>query len=131
MPKPPSAPPPPPSSPSHRPLAHSLDVVQSCPEARRQAPLPLHAFATLHAGVVHSSGTFAHVPSVPPVSAAEHAWHVPVHAEEQQTLFAQKVDSHWFAIEQAAPVARRLTASWASCAPVDESGVDESAPEST
>jgi hypothetical protein len=41
------------------------------------------------------------VPSVPPVSAAVQAWHVPVHAALQQTPvvlvgFAQKVLLHWF-----------------------------------
>jgi hypothetical protein len=48
---------------------------------------------------------FAQVPLVPPVSAAEHAWHVPVHAELQQYPFAQKPLVHWSVAVHAAPFA--------------------------
>jgi hypothetical protein len=64
------------------------------------APLPSHTLVPTHGVVALVSCWFAvmllQVPSVPPVLAAEHAWHVPAHAVLQQMpsthwLFAQLV----------------------------------------
>jgi hypothetical protein len=38
--------------------------------------------------------TLLHIPFVPPVSAAEQAWHAEVHAESQQNLSAQEPLAH-------------------------------------
>jgi hypothetical protein len=47
--------------------------------------------------------TVPHVPLVPPVSAAEHAWHLPLHALLQQNPLTQLPIWHWLLVEHAVP----------------------------
>jgi hypothetical protein len=57
-------------------------------------------------GLVPAAAT-PHTPSAPePFSAAEHAWHVPLHATLQQTPSEQLPEPHWLFVEQAAPCPR-------------------------
>ena len=51
---------------------------------------------------------FAQVPSVPPVRAAAHAWHVPEHAVLQHTPAAQWPSAHCEPVVHAAPFALRV-----------------------
>jgi hypothetical protein len=80
------------------PPAHDA-VAQTVPEGQsRQLPL-VHlpsvpqveaaVAAQTPRGSAEPSITAPHVPSVPPLSAAEHAWQAPVHAVEQQTPSTQ------------------------------------------
>jgi hypothetical protein len=55
-------------------------------------------------GAAASAVMAAQVPLVPPVRAAEHAMHVPVHAELQQTPFAQNPVPHVVPVLHAAPL---------------------------
>ncbi len=47
--------------------------------------------------------TLPQVPSAPPVAAAEHAWHWPLHAELQQKPLTQKPLVHWLPPEHGEP----------------------------
>lgn len=63
-------------------------------------------------GSVVPAVTLVHVPLVPPVSAFEHAWQVPLHAVLQQKPFAQLPLTHWVVapgMVQALPVVNRGT----------------------
>jgi hypothetical protein len=90
---------------------HTLPAGQSW-----QAPAPLQAPVVPQVelaiaghwlagnGAVPAS-TLPQVPSEPPVSAAVHAWHVPVHAVLQQTPLAQKPLPHWLLPVHGSPMA--------------------------
>jgi hypothetical protein len=105
-------------------------AAQTVPDAQSwQAPeplqLPLLPQVDIAVAVHWLAGTGAvpavtlpHVPSVPPVSAAEQAMHVPVQAKLQQTPLAQKPLAHCPAPVHAAP--------FGAPASIDESIVDVS-----
>jgi hypothetical protein len=88
--------------------------LQTVPAAHSSQAPPLHLPSVLHvdAGIAKQSPrgssvpfvAAAHTPSVPPVSAAEHAWHAPVHAVSQQSPSAQKPLAHWSVALHAVPL---------------------------
>jgi hypothetical protein len=67
-----------------------------------QEPVALHTWLPplLHAVPTTAD---AHVPLAPPVSAAEQAWQVPVHAPLQHTPSTQKPLAHWSVALHVAP----------------------------
>jgi hypothetical protein len=86
-----------------------LTVLAACSQVAPAAQLPVfpHGGAAVHwpVGAAVPAVMSPHVPLVPPVSAAEHAWQVPVHATLQQKPFAQKPVSHVVPVEHAVPLA--------------------------
>jgi hypothetical protein len=87
-----------------------LTVFAACWQVAPAAQLPVFPHGGLAVHWLAGTGavpvvTSPHVPFVPPVSAAEHAWHVPVHATLQQKPFAQKPVSHVVPVEHAVPLA--------------------------
>lgn len=94
--------------PVHEAVPHVVLAGQSA-----QAP-PVHVPVVPHdveAVVAHEpwglvpSGALLHVPSAPTLSAAVHAWQLPVHAVLQQTPSAQNPLVHWLTPEHAMPLA--------------------------
>jgi len=85
-------------------VPHCAWIVHIVPTANSQAPEPLHSFA----GHSLSGSVFAvtdpQVPFVPPVFAALHAWHVPLHVESQQNESMQLLLMHCVAIAHIAPL---------------------------
>jgi len=92
------------------PLTQSeLPPGQFCPLIFLQAPIPSHALLPLQLGLlsVRPLAMFEQVPSLP---AMLHAWHVPVHAEVQQTPSTQVLlPAHWLLVMHEAPVGSLVT----------------------